>query len=141
MIDERLNHLICGHLDGTLASADRVELEQRLLHSAADRERFWQEAETHAMLHAALQTSIAEEIKPRRVTRQWPSWKPLTAAAAELVIGLFSASLVFGYAMPRAVATASRLFALVDGSFENRAGVWRRGFCLSLANGAVMRLR
>jgi len=63
----------------------------------------------------------------------WLSPRPFTMAAVGLVIGLFSASVVFAYASPRAVATAERLFALVNGSFENgavmagfpkHAGVW-----------------
>ena len=49
----------------------------------------------------------------------WGVSSPLTAAAAGLVFGLFSASMVFAYAVPRAVAMATRLSALVDGSFEN----------------------
>jgi hypothetical protein len=41
---------------------------------------------------------------------------------------MFCTSVVFGYVMPRAVATASRLFALVDGSFEKTMGRVASGF-------------
>jgi hypothetical protein len=44
MNDERLDHLIAAHLHSTLTHAERSELEQRLQHSASDREHFWQEA-------------------------------------------------------------------------------------------------
>lgn len=52
---------------------------------------------------------------------------PWLAAAAGLVIGLFGASVVWAFANPKAVATASRLFTLVDGSFEKGAGVIASG--------------
>jgi len=53
---------------------------------------------------------------------------PWLAAAAGLVIGLFGASVVWAFANPKAVATASRLFALVDGSFEKLTGRVASGF-------------
>lgn len=74
----------------------------------------------------------AERIASARENR-WPdrlSWRPLTAAAAGIVFGMFCTSVVFGYVMPRAVATASRLFALVDGSFEKQSGRLPSGFPL-----------
>jgi len=50
------------------------------------------------------------------------------AAAAGLMAGLFGASVVWAFANPKAVATASRLFALVDGSFEKQRGHLASGF-------------
>jgi hypothetical protein len=81
----------------------------------------------HALLHHTLQSSLGAERQPPNSGR-WLQWRPLTAAAAGLVIGLFSATLVFGYAMPRAVATASRLFTLEDGGFEALRGRVASGF-------------
>lgn len=52
---------------------------------------------------------------------------PWLAAAAGLMIGLLSASMVWALASPKAVATASRLFTLVDGSFEKGGGVIASG--------------
>lgn len=128
MTDDHLEHLISGHLQGTLTSREFAELEERLLHSAADRERFWEEAELHAMLHSSLQGSLAVKAEPKPKTGRAFLWRPLTAAAAGLVVGLFSASLVFGYMMPRAVATASRIFSLAEGSFETAMGRMASGF-------------
>jgi anti-sigma factor RsiW len=59
MTDESLDRLIDAHLNGEMTEAERHELEERLLHSAADRARFWQLAETHAVLHEALQRQLA----------------------------------------------------------------------------------
>ncbi len=53
------------------------------------------------------------------------SW---SAAAAGLLIGLFSASIAWAMVSPRVVATASRLFALIDGSFEKTDGRVTSGF-------------
>ncbi|MEY4485363.1 MAG: hypothetical protein RL693_2815 [Verrucomicrobiota bacterium] len=43
-------------------------------------------------------------------------WRPLTAAAAGLAFGLFSASIVWAISSPK--ATTERLFSLINGSFE-----------------------
>ncbi|RFC41716.1 MAG: hypothetical protein DVB28_002219 [Verrucomicrobia bacterium] len=56
------------------------------------------------------------------------SWRPFIAAAAGLVVGLFSASLVFAYAVPQAVSKASRFCALSDGSFEKQNTTIGSGF-------------
>jgi hypothetical protein len=55
-----------------------------------------------------------------RMPQRWLSWfqcRPLTAAAAGLVIGLFSASMVFAYGMPKVV---HRVLALANAGFEER---------------------
>ena len=59
MNDERLDRLIDAHLNGEMTEAERRELEERLLHSAADRVRFWELAETHTVLHEAMQRQLA----------------------------------------------------------------------------------
>ncbi len=55
-----------------------------------------------------------EPRKPANV--RWFAWRPLTAAAAGLSIGLFSASVVFGYVMPRSV---EKVMSLLQESFES----------------------
>lgn len=142
MNDEHLDQLISGHLHGTLTHEGRVELEQRLLHSASDRERFWQEAETHAILHTHLQSQLGEDladapVMPRSSPKvRWYQWRPITAAAAGLVIGLFSASLVFGYVVP-SLKTRIELFSdsfesgakpVVDGQQPIEPGHWGGDF-------------
>lgn len=142
MNDEHLDQLISGHLHGTLTLEQRAELEHRLLHSAADRQRFWQEAETHTMLHTHVQHRLGETLAdgvvtsaaPRRA--RWYQWRPLTAAAAGLVLGLFGASLVFGYVVP-SLQTRIGLFSdsfesgaqpLVDGQQPFAPGHWGGDF-------------
>ena len=52
---------------------------------------------------------------PLRTTPRWFAWRPLTAAAAGLVIGLFSASMVFGFS----VRSLERVVSLLQESFES----------------------
>jgi len=99
MNHDHLDHLICSHLHGTITQEELHELEHRLLHSAADRARFWQEAEAHAMLHEVLQASLGDERaqKPsnaRKLTA-WLGFRPLMAAAAGIVFGMFFATMAW----------------------------------------------
>jgi hypothetical protein len=64
---------------------------------------------------------LGASLSPRHRLRRRAT-SPWLAAAAGLVIGLCGASVVWALAHPKAVATASRLFTLVDGSFENGEG-------------------
>ena len=124
MKDDHLDQLIGAHLDGSITREQRAELEQRLLHSASDRARFWQEAQTHAMLHAHSQATTPQTIpfEPHTAPAAAATaiipirqWRPLAAAAAGLFIGLFSASLVFGVVVP---SLRTRIDLLQDG-FES----------------------
>ncbi|WP_395740465.1 hypothetical protein [Prosthecobacter sp.] len=103
MTDERLDHLIDEHLNGTMSDEARAELEERLLHSATDRARFWELAESHALLHEGLQGQRVEEtVKPRAKVRSvWLQWRPIAAAAAGIALGMFGTSMVFAYVAPR----------------------------------------
>jgi hypothetical protein len=58
----------------------------------------------------------------------WFQWRPLTAAAAGIAVGLFCATVAWAIASPRAVATMTRVFALEDGSFEKMSGAVPSGF-------------
>jgi hypothetical protein len=106
MNDEHLDRLIQGHLNGTLTEEERLELEHRLQHSAKDRQHFWEEASTHALIHSHFKSQLGAENasgdpRPAPTFRMWRSrWHPFAAAAAGLVMGLVSASLVFGFVVP-----------------------------------------
>ena len=83
--------------------------------------------------HTGAQAAVTEmlvsppQVESKRWTG-WLSWRPLAAAAAGIVFGMFCTSMVFGYVMPRAVATMMRVFALEDGSFEKMSGAVPSGF-------------
>ena len=52
---------------------------------------------------------------PLRTSTRWFAWRPLTAAAAGLVIGLFSASMVFGFG----ARSVEKVISLLQESFES----------------------
>ncbi|MEN9574098.1 MAG: hypothetical protein RL514_1953 [Verrucomicrobiota bacterium] len=125
------------YLRSELSPEELSEFEGRLRTSEAARAGFRRalRLDTNLRNVAAQPTEALAWSAPEAATRPaapapaWAGWlawlspRPLTVAAVGLVIGLFSASVVFAYASPRAVATAERLFALVDGSFENGAAM------------------
>jgi hypothetical protein len=132
--------LIHTHLSGTIGEDDFAEL-QTLLRSSAEARRALRDlatvdtkleklasgnAVTQSLLIGPSPLVVEKAGKPTR----WFMWRPLTAAAAGLVIGLLSASVVFGYVVPLA-----RSLSLLEENFEEDAviaakvtlepGVWR----------------
>jgi len=83
-----------------------------------------------AGLHESAMNRRIERIAPVRAKQWagWLSWRPLTAAAAGLVIGLFSASMVFAYAVPRMRMDRHRVVPLFNERFEDVKAVFGRGF-------------
>ncbi len=90
------HRLFNAALDGTITEAENAQLAE-LLRTNAEARQLW-------FLYHDNECGFAE-LKPRSLaaTSQSPSrparfsWSPLTAAAAGLAIGLFSASMVWGY--------------------------------------------
>ena len=132
--------LIHAHLSGTIGKEDFAEL-QSLLRSSAEARSALRDlatvdtkleklasgnAVTQSLLNGPSPVTVEKAGKPTR----WFAWRPLTAAAAGLVIGLLSASVVFGYVVPLA-----RSLTLLEENFEEAAtiaakvtlepGVWR----------------
>ena len=127
-----LDSLIDDCLEGRLSEADAAQLSDHLEQSPQARVRYWEMAAIHGLLENSLQaaslrviTGQAPALAPKSMHRL--QWYPFTAAAG-LLLGLFSASVVFAYGVPRPVAKASRLSALVDGSFEKQSELVASGF-------------
>lgn len=122
--------LVMRYQDGALTADELMALEREMASDVSKR-RIFSETQMHS---AALCEQFRREAfgSPTPVKRR--AWfasfiaRPLTAAAAGLVIGLLCASVVWGVSSPRVVATAERLFALVDGSFEKSFGKVPSGF-------------
>ena len=53
MNKERLSFLLSAYVDGQLTPAEKKELEEALLSSAACRAQFWRETKLHDQLRAA----------------------------------------------------------------------------------------
>jgi hypothetical protein len=63
----------------------------------------------------ALPTSSSEAVNQRPFRGSWLSWRPLTAAAAGIVLGMFCTSMVFAYVAP----PLGKVIALLQESFES----------------------
>lgn len=87
--------------------------------------------EAHASTAEAMRSLLmAAPVPTGKGGLSWLSWRPLAAAAAGVVLGLFCASVAWAYTSPRVIAEARRLSALVDGSFEKQPGHVSAGFPL-----------
>jgi anti-sigma factor RsiW len=120
MNHDHLDALIDAHLSGVLSPEQHSELESRLLHSAADRARFWLLAETHSLLHQAAQQNLgtAEPARKPRRAGYWLSWRSLAAAAAGIVFGMLFTSVVFAYVAPKSAVAEAKAFVVADADFE-----------------------
>ena len=79
----------------------------------------------------ASETSRSVERMDSVRARQWTgwlSWRPLTAAAAGLVFGLFSASMVWAYAVPLTRGTIEQVVSVFVDGFEDAQTTPRGGF-------------
>jgi hypothetical protein len=128
MNDTDFLHLVMRWQDGVLPADEIAALEQAMRDDPAKRQLF---AETQVR-SMALQDRMRQEAFQSgcglsRTSEKKPfAWinRPMAALAAGLVIGLFSASMVWAIRLPR--ATNERLFSLRNGAFdENRL---ERGF-------------
>ncbi len=138
------NELIDALIEGDITEADFLRLEAEMsIDPAARKAYFDRVALTQALTAEATAASAMKAVPKMKPQRLWLSWRPLTAAAAGLVFGLFSATMVFGYGSQLKV----RIQTLLLESFEEAQmplgrGVPRRvemwsGDLLSVESGAV----
>jgi hypothetical protein len=137
------SELIRCYIDGSATPQQRDALQQHLRADAAFRRLYTR----YANLDAALgdgrlaAPSFARPASPSRQQSpfQWLSWRPLAAAAAGLVFGMFCTSVVFAYAKPKPTVVAAKPLPLADADFESTspipahgipafAGVWSGDF-------------
>ena len=118
--------LIASYLDGVLSDAERAELNTWLKADASNLRRFTEavmfEQQIRTAAHATAEQHAAVDFAPSIVHlkphSRWFQWRPLMAAAAGLVIGLFSASVVFGFGVQRGLGKRTRIEVFAPG-FEN----------------------
>lgn len=127
--------LIAAYLDGVLTDTERAELNTWLKADAANLRRFTevvmfeQQIRTAAHATAEQQAAVdfASSIVQMKPHSRWLQWRPLVAAAAGLVIGLFSASMVFGFVVQRGVEKRTPV-AVFEPGFENAQMPLSTGF-------------
>ena len=111
---KRLTELFTAHAADSLSPEEHVELQSHLRTDAEARQWWF----VHQDVEMGLRAQVAAErfITPKaRVSLPWLSWRPLTAAAAGLVMGLFGASMVFAYVAP----SLGKVITLLRESFES----------------------
>ncbi len=128
--DPRLE-LIRRCRDGEASPEELTHLNSLLREDADFRETYVRYMNLDVALGAVAKASpipAPAEVVSRPRHNVWLQWRPLTAAAAGVVLGLFGASMVRAITSPRIVATVLRLDSLIDGSFETRNGRLAAGF-------------
>jgi hypothetical protein len=121
-LEQRLLHLLQALRDTHDTSA-RAELNTLLRENADARSTMARlMVDEQALISRLRDDSIVALLEPApavetalRTSPRWFAWRPLTAAAAGLVIGLFSASMVFGFG----VRSLEKVVSLLQESFEN----------------------
>ncbi len=118
--------LVDLYLDGVLPESEQALLFQRL------------ETDPEALVYLASRTQLNVDLRrsfKRRKLQQtavagaatstvrqprfvWLSWRPLTAAAAGIVLGMFCTSMLFAYAVPRLQPLVNHALALANAGFE-----------------------
>lgn len=116
-------HLLMRFQDGELTGEESAMLEDEMHADPAKRHLFAEtQVRTMALHDRFRRDAFRVEMTPRRKA-MWIT-RPIAAMAAGLVIGLFSASIVWAISSPK--TTTERLFSLLNGCFdENRL---ERGF-------------
>ncbi len=147
MNDTDFLHLLMRHQDGTLTPDEMTAFEAVMRDDPARRQLFAETQLRSMALHdrfrqEAFQSGCGFSRTPGKKRLTWIT-RPITAMAAGLVIGLFSASIVWAISSPK--ATTERLFSLINGSFEEerlefgfprQIGVWS-GDEASIADGKL----
>lgn len=124
MKTHELDSLIDNCIEGCLSDADAAMLSRLIEESPEVRARYWEAASVHGLLEDSLQQATLRVITgqqtpaPTRVMK-WFYWRPWTAAAAGLVFGIFSASMVWAYAVPMAQQTLERTIEILTEGFED----------------------
>ncbi len=142
MNDTDFLHMLMRHQDGVLTSDEIAALEVVMRDDPTKRQLF---AETQLRSMAIHDRFRQEAFRVEPAPKKRITWitRPVAAMAAGLVIGLFSASVVWAISSPK--ATTERLFSLINGSFDERrletgfpgqTGVWS-GDEASIADGKL----
>lgn len=132
MNDSRLTYLIQAHLDELITPDEQRELDRRLCNSESARQQFWEESAIHGAMHEAIKTSadlVAAEtslkaaagdkfVTPLKTEGRF-RWSRITSTAAGILIGIFSASMVWAYAVPLVSQTQRESREIVFESFED----------------------
>ena len=127
-----LDALIDNCLEGNLSETDAAKLSVQLEQSAEVRTLYWEMASVHGLLEHALQNASLRAVSGQTLPiasrpQRWLQCRPFTAAAMGLVIVMFSASVVFGFVVQRAVVVKIVPLAVYDPGLEKAEPIVARG--------------
>ena len=122
---ERLELIRCC-IDGTATDQDRDRLQEMLRQDAGLRRLYARYANIDAALGGGSITLGVPVAPISRPLQGRHAWRPLGAAAAGLVIGLFCASMVWAYAIPS--HAANRVVPILTEHFDPSVTNPTRGF-------------
>ena len=122
--------LIQRYISGTITAAETEALEQQLKTDAALRDWYLDALNLDSALEAAAesaQTALSLPVPSSQraltsagaIATRRQGWRPLTAAAAGIVFGMFCTSVVFGYVVQRAAMVKKIPLAVFDPGFED----------------------
>jgi len=122
--NSELDALIDACLDGRLSEAEADRLSHWIEESSEARERYWQLASVHGMIEqsmqsASLKAATGEEFVTPVKTVGLFRWPRIAEVAAGMLIGIFSASLVWAYAIPLVNQSQRESKEIVFESFED----------------------
>lgn len=114
--------LVRRHVEGTATADETRALEAALRTDAALRRQFLRYTSMDAALGSGrLGAAPAARTAPftsRPARNSWFQWRPLTAAAAGLVLGMLCTSVVWAYAVPHMLNGANHELAISNAGFE-----------------------
>lgn len=110
------HRLFSAALNGIITDAEKAQLATLLKTSAEARHLWFVYHDNECGLAELKQRLAVVAPLPSPAARsRWLSWRPLAAAAAGVVLGLFCGSVAWAYVMPR----AGRAMSLLQESFES----------------------
>ena len=116
---KELDALIDACLEGQLSEAEAKQLSLWIEESSEARQRYWDLASVHGMIEQSMQSASLKAY--RKTAKTHPMFRRfrLTSLAAGLLIGIFGASMVWAYAIPRSKARQRQSRDVVFESFED----------------------
>ena len=132
---QELSDLIQVCLDGRASDEQVALLNSTLRSDEAARDLYLQLADTHscfAVDESLWMDDIADGRAFEAPTRQpssfnWLNWRPIAAAAAGIVFGMFCTSVLFAYTQPRSPVVVNKVLPVADAEFESGSQVPARG--------------
>lgn len=123
------DQLIDALIEGDITEADFLRLEAEMsIDPAARKAYFDRVALTQALATEAMTVAASVAAPKHQALRLWLSWRPLTAAAAGIIFGMFCTSVVFAYAMPQMLPGRQRIVSTFQDGFEEVKASFGRGF-------------